>query len=452
MLAWCGSPSSMKTHLLGIHKITKAIAMRYEEEELEKLKKPDNIINPHDSFKQESLTKNVIDFIIDAWSSPAHLPYLGITAHWLTSKFEPQEVLLNMEELPYPHSVIEIQKHLFDLFYEWGIDSKIIAIVTDNGSNIRKACNNISIGKRIPCAAHTLQLSIGKGLDIIKELIGKCKHLISFLSADKKKQQLKESQIYLLIILKPAIQMLKASLMSNTNSITRKEGEKLEVLCPTIYEWKVIREIVELLNPFEEATRLLSGINYPTIGFTYPIIYNLRERLETEFNLLETRIFFDPRFKSLDFINSQETCNQIINQLKEEYEILKQDNTAKLPDHNDTNKSTTMGNFWKKKNAKITAPIKDEFQHYLNVTELPALKEYDSFSWWFTNKNQYPILHQIAMKYLSIPATSVPSERLFSDTKNLITPQRTRLDSFLINQLIFLKRNRNYVDIFREAE
>ncbi|CAG8752946.1 16404_t:CDS:2, partial [Rhizophagus irregularis] len=491
MLAWCGSPSSMKTHLLGIHKITKAIAMRYEEEELEKLKKPDNIINPHDSFKQESLTKNVIDFIIDAWSSPAHLPYLGITAHWLTSKFEPQEVLLNMEELPYPHSVIEIQKHLFDLFYEWGIDSKIIAIVTDNGSNVRKACNNISIGKRIPCAAHTLQLSIGKGLDIIKELIGKCKHLISFLSADKKKQQLKESQIYLyrqqamqetedkdlkgkaeniicldvikanntrwnstlyafqrLIILKPAIQMLKASLMSNTNSITRKEGEKLEVLCPTIYEWKVIRKIVELLNPFEEATRLLSGINYPTIGFTYPIMYNLRERLETEFNLLETSEASECQNAILEDIIARWDFPQILclkgSFFDLQYEILKQDNTAKLPDHNDTNESITMGNFWKKKNAKITAPIKDEFQHYLNVTELPALKEYDSFSWWFTNKNQYPILHQIAMKYLSIPATSVPSERLFSDAKNLITPQRTRLNSFLINQLMFLKRNRNY--------
>ncbi|CAB5395176.1 unnamed protein product [Rhizophagus irregularis] len=283
---------------------------------------------------------------LDAWSSPAHLPYLGITAHWLTSKFEPQEVLLNMEELPYPHSVIEIQEHLFDLFYEWGIDSKIIAIVTDNGSNIRKACNNISIGKRIPCAAHTLQLSIGKGLDIIKKLIGKLmqetenKDLegkaenIICLDVIKANNTRWNSTLYAfqrLIILKPAIQMLKASLMSNTNSITRKEGEKLEVLCPTIYEWKVIREIVELLNPFEEATRLLSGINYPTIGFTYPIIYNLRERLETEFNLLETSeasecqnailediivrwdfpqilclkgSFFDPRFKSLDFINS----------------------------------------------------------------------------------------------------------------------------------------------------
>ncbi|EXX53590.1 hypothetical protein RirG_242460 [Rhizophagus irregularis DAOM 197198w] len=149
------------------------------------------------TLKSQFMHVQDISLILDAWSSPAHLPYLGITAHWLTSKFEPQEVLLSIEELPYPHGAIEIQEHLFDLFYEWGIDSKIIAIVTDNGSNVRKACNNISIGKRIPCAAHTLQLSIGKGLDIIKELIGKCKHFISFLSADKKKQQLKESQIYL---------------------------------------------------------------------------------------------------------------------------------------------------------------------------------------------------------------------------------------------------------------
>ena len=259
MLAWCGSPSSMKTHLLGAHQISKTVAMRYQEEELKELKKSDDNINPHDSFKQESLTKNVMGFVvgtvqplsivedpdfinmingfdkrykipcyktlkdriftayevgkdtlksqftqiqhisltIDAWSSPAHLPYLGVTAHWLTPKFEPQEILLSMEELPYPHSAFEIQDHLFDLLHEWEINLKINAIITDNGSNIKKACNNMRIGERIPCAAHTLQLSIGKGLDTIKILIGKCKQLISFLSADKKKQQLKESQIYL---------------------------------------------------------------------------------------------------------------------------------------------------------------------------------------------------------------------------------------------------------------
>ena len=256
--------------------------------------------------------------------------------------------------------------------------------MTDNASNVKKACNNMSIGERIPCAAHTLQLSIGKGLDVIKNLIDKCKHLISFLSNDKKKQQLKESQIYLyrqqklqletedleknaeklvcldvikanntrwnstlyafqrLAILKPAIQMLKASLMNETSSYSRKEAEKLEKLCPTIGEWNVIKEISELLNPFEEATRLLSGVKYPTIGFTYPSICNLKEKLESDFSLLETDraigcrdailedmmarwefpqdlclkgSFFDPRFKSLEFINSKEKCDHIINQL-----------------------------------------------------------------------------------------------------------------------------------------
>src|SRR5438128_3082020 len=82
--------------------------------------------------------------------------------------------------------------------------------------------------------------------------------------------------------------MLIASLSSDSSSYVRKEGEKLEELCPTVYEWKVIREAIELLKPFEEATCLLSGIKYPTIGFTYPSMYNLKEILETDFNLLET--------------------------------------------------------------------------------------------------------------------------------------------------------------------
>ena len=79
---------------------------------------------------------------------------------------------------------------------------------------------------------------------------------------------------------------------------------------------------------------------------------------------------------------------------------------------------------------------------------MSAFEKYDSFSWWATNKVQYPILYKMAMKYLSIPATSVPSERLFSDANNLVTPQRTRLDSSIINKIMFLKKNRNHVDIF----
>ncbi|CAB5142161.1 unnamed protein product [Rhizophagus irregularis] len=495
MLTWCGSPSLLATHLSGAHGITKEIAMKHDEEEL---KNPsESSIKSYKNSKQESLTQNVIGFVIgtvqplnvvedpdfikmingfdkhykvpctktiknrisktfeigkvtlknqlvqvkhisltlDAWSSPAHLPYLGVTAHWITSDFEPNEVLLSIKELPYPYGATEIQEHLIDLFYEWEIESKIIALVTDNGSNIKKAYNEIGIGERIPCAAHTFQLSIEKGLDKIRQLVDKLNNIRwnSTLYAFQK-----------LIILKPAIAMLKASLISNVSLNIHKEGEKLEELYPTIHEWKVIKEIVELLNPFEAATYLLSGVKYPTI-----------EDLTSRWNIFQELCmkgsFFDPRFKSLDFINSQEECDDIFSQLREEFMIFKQNEQIDISitsaDKDTDDLMTEMSSFWKKKNAKA-APIKDEFQHYFDLVELPVLEEYDPYLWWSTNKNQYPVLHKLAMKYLSIPATSMPSERLFSDAKNLITSLRTRLSSSVINQLMFLKRNREYIDIY----
>ena len=67
---WCGSPSSMKTHLSGTHQITKNIAASY----LEALQIGDqqlinSIVEKEQAksrlyFKQESLTKNVVRFVI----------------------------------------------------------------------------------------------------------------------------------------------------------------------------------------------------------------------------------------------------------------------------------------------------------------------------------------------------------------------------------------------------
>ena len=88
----------------------------------------------------------------------------------------------------------------------------------------------------------------------------------------------------------------------------------------------------------------------------------------------------------------------------------------------------------------------DEVVLYLQQKQI-RLKD-DPLKWWSVNKTTLPILAQIARKYLSIPAASVPSERLFSDAGNHISARRTRLSPELVNKMLFLKRNSDIFDIF----
>ena len=62
-------------------------------------------------------------------------------------------------------------------------------------------------------------------------------------------------------------------------------------------------------------------------------------------------------------------------------------------------------------------------------------------SLWRINKTRFPILSKLARKYLAIPATSTPSERLFSEAGNVMTIKRTQLAPNTLENLIFCKKN-----------
>jgi hypothetical protein len=63
--------------------------------------------------------------------------------------------------------------------------------------------------------------------------------------------------------------------------------------------------------------------------------------------------------------------------------------------------------------------------------------------WWNENSIKYPRLSVLARQYLSIPGTSVPSERIFSATGLLVNKLRNRLSSSVVDHVIFL--NKNYI-------
>ena len=77
-----------------------------------------------------------------------------------------------------------------------------------------------------------------------------------------------------------------------------------------------------------------------------------------------------------------------------------------------------------------------EFRQYLSQSVIPRSE--DPFKYWMNMKKLFPNVYKLAIKYLSIVATSVPSERLFSKTGNIASGKRSRLDPERLSQLAFL--------------
>ena len=66
-------------------------------------------------------------------------------------------------------------------------------------------------------------------------------------------------------------------------------------------------------------------------------------------------------------------------------------------------------------------------------------------SWWQHNQKQYPNLFKLVKSHLHIPATSVPSERIFSIAGYIVRDRRSRMLSKDVNKAIFLKENANHI-------
>ena len=76
----------------------------------------------------------------------------------------------------------------------------------------------------------------------------------------------------------------------------------------------------------------------------------------------------------------------------------------------------------------------------LNATKNPLV-------WCSEKSGKYPKSSLLARKYLYIPATSVPSKRVFSTAGDIVTAQRSQLKSEHVDRLIVLKKNWNLLII-----
>jgi hypothetical protein len=83
--------------------------------------------------------------------------------------------------------------------------------------------------------------------------------------------------------------------------------------------------------------------------------------------------------------------------------------------------------------------IKKEIERYMEEVQIP--NEECPLKWWSERQKAYPHIATVARNILAIPASSVPSERIFSIANNIVTKKRTQLSPENVDLLIFLKKN-----------
>ncbi|GET62115.1 zinc finger BED domain-containing protein 1-like [Rhizophagus irregularis DAOM 181602=DAOM 197198] len=164
----------------------------------------------------------------------------------------------------------------------------------------------------------------------------------------------------------------------------------------------------------------------------------------------------DPRIKKLDFAPYE--IEQTLNSLKNKYRKMKLSMSSHLqsspipmpvtittpflgPTPSSTLYKSTLFDIF---NHPSPANNRNELNEYLAIPQIPF--NIDPFSWWKINKEKFPILSELARAYLSVSATSTPSERLFSDCGNLMGLKRTRISPEFFKRIMFLKRNYNILD------
>lgn len=80
-----------------------------------------------------------------------------------------------------------------------------------------------------------------------------------------------------------------------------------------------------------------------------------------------------------------------------------------------------------------------EVDKYLNE---PLISRFENpLAWWAERKKVYPRMYELVKRRLCMIATSVPCERVFSRTGQVVTEKRSRLTTSKISQILFLNHN-----------
>ncbi|XP_051797511.1 E3 SUMO-protein ligase ZBED1-like isoform X2 [Acanthochromis polyacanthus] len=339
----------------------------------------------------------------------------------------------------------------------------------------------------------------------VEKAVRACRHLVQAFSRSwKKKRELKKKQGELDIPAHALINDVVTRWGSTFAMISRFLEQQQAVcavlaadrsswhLMPSDSDITVLETVHELLKPLNEFTDVMASEKRVTLSSLKPVLEHIQGQILTQNQedsklteemksavrndlLLQLRYteemkkvidiacFIDPRFKG-NFTESLEdtvkSCAAEAVALSPTTEMAQEQphSSATAGDDDSADegtsaacsrkKSTTLSGLLRritKAHTPAAVPktsqekVDSELKLYLSLPVISA--DEDPLSWWKTRKEEMPLLSKLAKKFMCIPATSVPSERIFSTSGHIACPQRSRLSTENVNMLTFLHHN-----------
>ncbi|XP_071051059.1 E3 SUMO-protein ligase ZBED1-like [Onthophagus taurus] len=390
-------------------------------------------------------------------------------------KRKPNSYLLETKQLVNRHSAGNVASALREVFESWDIFEKVHCIVTDNASNMRNAITVHLNKTHQPCIAHTLNLCT---MDTLKhadlqQLLEKCKNIVGhFKRSTVASGELAKMQDQMKLPLLKVKQDVSTRWNSCLAMMQRLEELKVPLSAamsnlpgsPSLLsseDWALIKDCICILKPIEAMTSELSREKYITLSIIIPLIRGVQHAVEnaqpitstgkilqTNFHdILLRRLGYvesskiwakatllDPRLKILAFdkvING----NQALKWITQEVEDL----IVTITQHLETPNSKIPYTQGRAARPHLHVSAEAQIKQYL---DLPLVdRKLNPLDFWESKKEMFPELYKLANKYLCVPATSVPSERVFSKAGELTKDRRNRLSSNMINEIMFLNSN-----------
>ena len=141
---------------------------------------PDMYTTRAGEIKRELLQISHVAVTSDLWTSRTVI--IAITCHFVTSTWELKFLVLALFGLKKDHTAEHIAASFPKVAEEWGISRKVVAMVTDNATNIVAAVRHTG-WTHVPCFAHTLNLVVSEAIKAdtkIHQLRKSCRDIVSF--------------------------------------------------------------------------------------------------------------------------------------------------------------------------------------------------------------------------------------------------------------------------------